>query len=47
VLRAHQEIAPRGHRLVSSHLLEEVEQICTNVGVMRTGRMVFQGTWKR
>ena len=29
--------------LVSSHLLAEVEQICTQVGVMRTGRLVFQG----
>jgi ABC-2 type transport system ATP-binding protein len=28
---------------VSSHLLAEVEQICTDVGVMRTGRLVFQG----
>ena len=27
---------------VSSHLLAEVEQICTHVGVMRTGRLVFQ-----
>jgi ABC-2 type transport system ATP-binding protein len=30
--------------LVSSHLLAEVEQICTDVGVMRTGRLVFQGS---
>jgi ABC-2 type transport system ATP-binding protein len=30
--------------LVSSHLLAEVEQICTDVGVMRTGHLVFQGS---
>ena len=29
---------------VSSHLLAEVEQICTHVGVMRTGKLVFQGS---
>lgn len=29
---------------ISSHLLAEVEQICTHVGVMSTGRLVFQGT---
>ena len=28
---------------VSSHLLAEVEQICTHVGVMRTGKLVYQG----
>lgn len=30
--------------LVSSHLLSEIEQVCTHVGVMRTGRLVAQGT---
>ncbi len=29
---------------VSSHLLAEVEQICTHVGVMSQGRLAFQGT---
>ncbi|WP_030453227.1 ABC transporter ATP-binding protein [Herbidospora cretacea] len=28
---------------VSSHLLAEVEQMCTHIGVMRTGRLVAQG----
>jgi ABC-2 type transport system ATP-binding protein len=29
---------------VSSHLLAEVEQICSHVGVMRAGQLVFQGS---
>ncbi len=29
---------------VSSHLLSEVEQICTDVGFMRTGSLVWQGS---
>jgi ABC-type multidrug transport system ATPase subunit len=36
----------RGDRtvLLSSHLLGEVEQMCTRVGVIREGRMVAEGT---
>ena len=30
--------------LLSSHLLAEVEQICTHVGVMHVGKLVAQGT---
>ncbi len=30
--------------LVSSHLLSEVEQMCTDLGVMHAGRLVAQGT---
>ncbi|MBI1349985.1 MAG: ATP-binding cassette domain-containing protein [Actinomycetales bacterium] len=30
--------------LVSSHLLSEVEQVCSHVGVMRQGSLVAQGT---
>jgi ABC-2 type transport system ATP-binding protein len=29
---------------VSSHLLSEIEQICTDVGVMSHGKLVFQGS---
>jgi ABC-2 type transport system ATP-binding protein len=39
------EIAADGTTVfVSSHLLAEVEQICSHVGVMRTGKLVFEGT---
>jgi ABC-type multidrug transport system ATPase subunit len=30
--------------LVSSHLLSEVEQVCTHIGVMHAGRLITQGT---
>jgi ABC-2 type transport system ATP-binding protein len=39
------EIAADGTTIfVSSHLLAEVEQICSHVGVMRAGKLVFEGT---
>jgi ABC-2 type transport system ATP-binding protein len=39
-----QSIATRGRTiLVSSHLLAEVEQMCTHLVVIRSGRLVFQG----
>jgi ABC-2 type transport system ATP-binding protein len=30
--------------LVSSHLLSEVEQVCTHIGIMHAGRLITQGT---
>jgi len=40
-----QELASDGVTvLVSSHLLSEVEQVCTHVGVMHVGKLVAQGT---
>ncbi|WP_327103651.1 ABC transporter ATP-binding protein [Nonomuraea glycinis] len=39
------EIAAAGTTVfVSSHLLAEVEQMCTHAAIMRTGRLVAQGT---
>jgi ABC-2 type transport system ATP-binding protein len=39
------EIAAGGTTVfVSSHLLAEVDQVCSHVGVMRAGELVFQGT---
>ena len=39
------EIAAGGTTVfVSSHLLAEVEQVCSHVGVMRAGQLVFQGS---
>ncbi len=36
----------KGHRtvLVSSHLLNEVEQMCTRIGVIKKGKIVAEGT---
>ncbi len=39
----HQIAADGTTVFVSSHLLAEVEQVCSHVGVMRTGALVFQG----
>jgi len=39
------EVAAEGATVfVSSHLLTEIEQICSHAGVMRQGRLVAQGT---
>jgi ABC-2 type transport system ATP-binding protein len=33
--------------LLSSHLLGEVDQVCHEVGIMREGRLLFTGDWRR
>ena len=42
VLRLHRELGLT--ILFSSHLLNEVEQLCTRIAVMNRGRKVFEGT---
>lgn len=40
------ELAATGTTVVlSTHLLSEVQQVCTHVGVMHRGRLVAQGPW--
>jgi ABC-2 type transport system ATP-binding protein len=41
ILRLHRELGLT--LLLSSHLLNEVEQICTRIAVLRQGRKVFEG----
>jgi ABC-2 type transport system ATP-binding protein len=31
--------------LLSSHLLAEVEQLCSRVAILQSGRLIFQGRW--
>ena len=31
--------------LISSHLLAEMEQLCTRVAILQRGQMIFQGRW--
>jgi ABC-2 type transport system ATP-binding protein len=42
ILRLHRELGIT--ILLSSHLLPEVEQLCTRIAVLREGRKVFEGT---
>lgn len=42
ILRLHRELGLT--ILLSSHLLHEVEQLCTRIAVLNQGRMVFEGT---
>ncbi len=42
ILRLHRELGLT--ILLSSHLLPEVEQLCTRIAVLRQGRKVFEGT---
>src|SRR5207253_1906916 len=42
ILRLHREL--RLTILLSSHFLNEVEQLCTRIAVLNQGRMVFEGS---
>ena len=42
ILRLHRELGLT--ILLSSHLLNELEQLCTRIAVLRAGRKVFEGT---
>jgi ABC-2 type transport system ATP-binding protein len=42
ILRLHRELGLT--ILLSSHLLNEVEQLCSRIAVLNQGRMVFEGT---
>ena len=42
ILRLHRELGLT--ILLSSHLLNEVEQLCTRIAVLNQGRKVFEGT---
>jgi ABC-2 type transport system ATP-binding protein len=42
ILRLHRELGLT--ILLSSHLLNEVEQLCTRIAVLHQGRMVFEGS---
>ena len=42
ILRLHRELGLT--ILLSSHLLNEVEQLCTRIAVLRSGKKVFEGT---
>ncbi len=41
ILRLHREL--RLTILLSSHLLHEIEQLCTRIAVLNSGRLVFEG----
>jgi ABC-type multidrug transport system ATPase subunit len=42
ILRLHRDLGLT--ILLSSHLLNEVEQLCSRIAVLNQGRMVFEGT---
>jgi len=42
ILRLHRELGLT--ILLSSHLLNEIEQLCTRIAVLKQGRMVFEGS---
>lgn len=48
IRRLIQRLSQDEHRTIifSSHILSEVEQVCTHIGILRNAQLIFQGTYE-